>query len=229
MNRVVNIFTFLILGVFCFMLMVVVYDLSVSNLHLKGMPYRQEIFTGFAVLVFLLGMIRVQRRWQGMKDMRNYSSFVFVAEIAKKHRMRGVALTLLECAFLLGALLFCFLFISLEPNFVIPMITVLSLLILESLIFAMRLRKGGKAFRIGLNDQVLACFDREMHLYYYTGLQRVELHQSDLINFGYRENLNLSLETSFLEKADRDNFRSALVSMMEQKNIYVNDSLRAWK
>ena len=229
MNRVVNILTFLFLGVYCFMLMVVVLDLSLSNLHLKGMPYKQEIFAGFAVLVFLMGMIRAQRRWQGMKDMRRYTSFAFVAEVARKHRMRGVALTLLEAAFFCGALFFCLQFLSLEPNYVIPMLAALGVLILESLVFAILLRRGGASFRIGINDQVIACFDREMHLYYYTGLQRVELYQADLINLGYREDLNLSIETTVLSDSDRPGFRDTLVQTLEQKGIYVNDSLRNWK
>jgi hypothetical protein len=229
MNRVINIFTFLTLGIFCLMVMIVVYDLSMSNLHLKGMPYQREIFTGMAMLVLILGLIRMQRRWQGMRDMKRYSSFKFTAPVAKKHRMMGVIVTLIEVVFFTGGILVCSLFLDLEPTFVMPMILVLALLIFESLIFTFRLLKAGKSFVLGLNDDVIAYFDREMHLFYYTGLQKVELYQKDLINLGYRDDLNLSIETGVLSGSDRKTFRDTLIETLESKNVFVDDSLRNWQ
>lgn len=229
MNRVVNIFTFLILVVFCLMVMTVVYDLSISNLHLKGMPYKQEIFTGQAFLVFLLGAIRMVRRWQGIRDMKKYSSFEFVVPVAQKHRNLGVIVTIIEAGFFAAAIGVCCLFISLEPTYVYPMIIVLSVLIIESLIFAFKLYRGGPSFCLGFDDNVIAYFDREMHLFYYTGLQRVELYQQDLIHLGYREDLNLSIETTAISEADRNAFRDAFVKKLESKNVYADDSLRTWE
>lgn len=229
MNRIVNVFTFLLLGVFCFMVMVVVFDLSISNLHLKGMPYKREIFTGFAILVLLLGLIRMQRRWQGMRDMKRYSRFRITLPVAKKHRMLGFIVTLIEVVFFGAAIWVCTLFVELEPSYVYPMIMVLSVLILESLIFAYRQYRGGAAFVVGLDDTVIAYFDREIHLFYYTGLQRVELYQQDLLNLGYRDELNLGFETQVLDPADRKQFRDALIRTLEGKNVYVDDSLRNWE
>ncbi|MBI3136335.1 MAG: hypothetical protein HYZ14_16790 [Bacteroidetes bacterium] len=229
MNRVVNVFTLLILGVFCFMIMVVVYDLSISNLHLKGMPYKREIFTGLALLVFLLGLIRMQRRWQGMRDMKKYRSFKFTVPVARKHRMLGFIITLIEAVFFTAVIWFCTLFIPLEPTYVYPMILVLGVLILESLIFAARQYKGGNAFVVGFDDTVMGYFDREIHLFYYTGLQRAQLYQKDLISLEYREELNMGFETTVIEESDRKAFRDAFVETLESKNIYVDDSLRNWE
>jgi hypothetical protein len=229
MNRVINIFTFLVLIVFSLMVMIVVFDLSMSNLHLKGMPYKREIFTGMALLVFLLGLIRMQRRWQGMRDMKRYSSFKLVVPVDKKHRMLGFIVTLIEVFFFSAAILVCCLFITLEPLYVYPMILVLSILIAESLVFAFRQYKGGKAFVVGFDDNVMAYFDREMHLFYYTGLERVELYQKDLINLGYREELNLGFETTVISDTDRKAFRDAFVQTLETKNVHVDDSLRNWE
>lgn len=229
MNRVVNIFTFVLLGLFCLTMMVVVLDLSISSWNLKGMPYQREIFTGIALLVFLLGLIRIQRRWQGMRDMKRYKSFVFKAPLAKKHRNMGVLLTTLEAVFYLAGIGVCTIFLDLEPTYVYPMMLVLAILSLESIVFIFTQLKAGSAFMIGFDDNVIAYFDREIHLFYYSGLQRVELYQKDLINLGYRDELNLGFETTVLEDNDRKAFRDSLIQKLESKDIYVEDSLRNWQ
>jgi len=228
MNRIINIFTFLILAVFCFMVLVLVYDLALSNLHLKGMPYKLQIFTGLALSVFFLGLIRVQRRWQGMRDMKKYSNFSYVTFVAKTHRYQAVLITSMEILFFVAVILFCRLFLNLNPEYVMPMILVLTFICLESGVFIYRLIKGGNSFRVGLNNDVIARFDREMSLYYYTGLQRVELHQKDLLNFGYRDGLNLSFPTESIALEDRKAFRDALIAVLETKNVYIDDSVRTW-
>lgn len=229
MNRVVNIFSLFILVIFAMMMMVVVYDLSISNFHLKGMPYKREVFTGISVLILLLGLIRIQRRWQGMKDMKKYKSFAFVQPVSKKHLRFGVLFTVLETLFMLGGILFCTLFLRLEKTYVIPMMAVLAILAIESFIFIFIQLKGGNAFRVGFNDNIIAYFDREMHLFYYTGMQRVELHQNDLINFGYREELNLPFETAVLDIEHRQEFKEKLMDILQKKNVFIDDTFRTWK
>ncbi|MBK9190485.1 MAG: hypothetical protein IPM77_02720 [Crocinitomicaceae bacterium] len=123
----------------------------------------------------------------------------------------------------------CLLFINLEPAYVIPMIVVLCLLALESFIFGFMLKKGGNAFRLGFDDSVIAAFDREMNLFYYEGLKKVDLHQNDLISFSYIDDLDLPLQTAIIDQKDRKAFRDALVAKLESKNIYVGDSLRNWQ
>jgi len=211
------------------MAMVVVLDLSISNIHLKGMPYKMQVFAGLAVLVLLLGLIRWKRRWQAMRDMKRYTHFKFVTPVAKKHRMHGFIVTIIEIVFFAATILVCSVFIELEPTYVYPMIMVLAVLIAEALVFAFLQYKGGRAFVVGFDDKVMAYFDREIHLFYYEGLQRVELYQKDLINLGYKEELNLGFETTVIPEADRKAFRDAFIQKLEAKNIYVDDSLRNWE
>lgn len=229
MNRVINIFTFVVVGVFCFMVFVLVYDLSISNLHLKGMPYQVEIFTSLALLTLLLGLVRIQRRWQGTRDMRNFKNFIFVTEISKSHRQQAIIITSLEILFFLAVIFMISKILQLNPEFVTPMIAVLALICIESLIFIARLARGGDSFRAGFNEDIIAYYDREMHLFYYTGLLRVELNQKDLINFGYRDDLNITFATDAISKADRKAFRDALIKVLESKNVYIDDSFRNWE
>jgi hypothetical protein len=84
MNKVVNIFSLAILAVFSLMVMAVVYDLSLaSGMSLRGLPYKIELFTGFALLILLLGAIRIRRKWQGNNDMRKFSRFVFERKLSR--------------------------------------------------------------------------------------------------------------------------------------------------
>lgn len=116
MNRIVNIATFIILAAYCFMVIVVVYDLSISNLHLKGMPYKSEIFTGMSLLVLLLALLRAKRRWQGIKDMSRYSRFIFSAPISKKLRTHRAVVTSIEILSWLAVIYVCTLVTQLEPQ-----------------------------------------------------------------------------------------------------------------
>lgn len=229
MNRVVNSFTFLALGLYCFLVFVIVSDLSFSTWNLKALPYKYEIITTLTLIVFMLGLIRIHRRWQGTRDMKAYTTFSYVTPIEKSHLRHGIIITALEVLFFCAVILFCYLYIELSPEYVLPMIAVLAFISLESLLFIFRQVKGGSAFRAGFNDDIVAYFDREMHLFYFTGLQRVELNQKDLINFGYREGLNLTFATDAIPKAERKAFRDALVQLLETKNVYVDDSFRTWQ
>jgi len=229
MNRIINIFTVLILGAFCSMVLIVVYDLSISNLHLKGMPYKEQIFIGMSLLILFLGLVRIQRRWQGMRDMKKFSNFSFSTFVSKSHRIQAIIITSLEVLFFTAAILFCRLFLELNPEYVLPMIAVLALIILESLFFVFRLAKGGNSFRVGFNNEVIGRFDREMSLYYFTGLLKVELYQKDLLNFGYRDDLNMSFPTDSIAPEDRKAFRDALIAILETKNVYIDDTLRTWE
>jgi len=229
MNRIITIFSLFFLLVFCAMVMIVVYDLSISNLHLRAMPYKETIFTLFALCVLLLALIRIRRRWQGMRDMRRYKNFTFSTEIAKNHLLQSVIITSLEMLFFTATLLFCFSFQSSHPEYVFPMITSIIIILVESLIFVIRLLRGGISFRIGFNDELLAYFDREMYLYYYTGLQKVELHQRDLITFAYRDGLSLSFPTHAIPEKKQKEFRDQLILVLEKQGVFVDDSFRFWK
>lgn len=229
MNRVINFLSFFFLAIYCAMVLIVVSDLSISNFHLKGMPYKELIFSQFALLVLLFGLIRLKRRWQGMSDMRKFKNFIFVAEIAPTHRRQGALVTAMEMLFFVAVILFCLLFIELNPEYVLPMIGVISFIIIESLLFFIRIYRGGDSFRVGINKDVVAYFDREMHLYYFTGLRKVELYQSDLITFSYRDELNMSFPTNSIPKDKRIEFRNSLIEILEEKNVYIDDSLRNWQ
>ncbi len=218
----------LLLAIFTMMALTIVFDLAISNIHLKAMPYKYEIMTGIAFLIFLIGLLRVKARWQGIKDMKAFSQFNYESKISKTFSKRAMNYTMLETLFMAGALTLFIRLWVIESNLMVAIILVLIILIVESLIFVVAIKAKGDSFRIGLNDKVIGYFAREMKLFYYEGLQRVELHQSDLISFKYKGDLVLFLPTSVLEKSEIPKFKVALIEQLDAKNIYFDDRLRNW-
>ncbi|MBD3639096.1 MAG: hypothetical protein HUJ25_17205 [Crocinitomicaceae bacterium] len=229
MNKVVNVFSIVVLAVFVLLSMVIIYDLSISNIHLKNLPYKVEILSTLAVLLFLIGLIRVRRRWQGYKDMKKFSQFDFSSPVSQTFMKRALMFTSLEILFMLAALFLFLQLYDIEPQMMVVMLCVMFVLILESIFFLFQLIRAGQAFRIGVNSRVIAYYGREMHLFFYSGLRRVELHQKDLFSFKYKDDMVLFFPASVLEEEDRIPFREALLKQLEEKNIYFDDALRNWK
>ena len=229
MNKGINIVLFVVIGVFCLLSITVVFDLSMSNIHLRGLKYKEIIFPSFAAAVMLIGALRMKNRWLGWNDMRKFKSFEFESNVSKTFKTRALTFTFIEAIFLSGAIMLFSKMAKLDASVVTPMMIVLCILVLESLIYMIRINAGGKGFRVGLSNKVIAYFGRESKLIFFEGLQRVTLHQSDLISFKYRDDLVIFMPTNVLEDEDKIKFREALIKVLEEKNIYFDDRFRNWK
>lgn len=232
MNKVINIFSGLILAIFTIFAMLIVFDLSFSTATLKGMPYTFEICLGFTVIIFLMGFLRMKRKWQGAKDMKHFKGFHFVRQVAKPALNSALIYAYAEAVFIIIAIILFTIMARLEPNLMLPMVAVLAFILFEGIIFIARIMRGGISFRLGINKKAVAFFNREMNLYYYTGLKRIELHQ-DMINFQYKDDLNLLLPVQVIKPEDRAAFRDALIATLQEhtakikgKNIYIDDAFR---
>ncbi|WP_070138122.1 hypothetical protein [Crocinitomix algicola] len=236
MNKVVNVFSGIILVLFCAFAMGIVYDLSLtSNLALKNLPYRYEIAYAVTLVIALLGSLRIVRRWQGAKDMVRFTKFTFERPIGDAAKRLSIVYSVAEYTFTLLLLYVFYQMSSLDAKLVFPIMVVLALLFAEGLVFLMRVVRGGKAFRIGINKSVIAYFDREIHLIYFTGLTRVEMHQ-DMINFQYKKDLNILMPLDVIPTNERVAFRDAVIETLETelkekkgKIIYIDDAFRNLK
>ncbi|MFT5818934.1 MAG: hypothetical protein ACI8ZM_000155 [Crocinitomix sp.] len=232
MNKVINVFSGIVLAIFTIFSMLIVFDLSFSSATLKGMPYTFEICLSFAVVIFLLGFLRIKRKWQGAADMKHFKGFHFVRQVSKPGLNHSLIYAYAEAVFIIVAIFVFWIMWHLEPRLMLPMLIVMLFLLLEGIVFIARLMRGGPAFRLGINSKAVAFFNREMNLFYYTGLRRIEIHQ-DMINFQYKDDLNLLLPLQIIKVEDRVAFRDALIATLEEhtatnkgKNIYIDDAFR---
>lgn len=233
MNKVINIFSGVVLALYCALVMALVYDLSLSStISLRGLPYKVEICAGFSLLVLLLGILRIKRKWQGATDMKRFKNFEFERFVSRSALNLSLVYTLAEAVFMGFLIYFLFQIAALWVELAFPMMLVISFLLLETLVFAVKIMRGGSSFRIGINKKAVAYFNREMHLFYFVGLMRVEMHQ-DMINFQYTEDLNILLPIEVIKKEDRAAFRDALIDVLENKvmenkgkRIYIDDAFR---
>lgn len=210
MNKVVNLFSLVLLTIYMFLTLGVIYDLSFSVYHVNTIPFIQPIVAGLTVGVLLLGLIRIRRRWEGQKDLRRFKGFTFSAKFTQRHKNNVTIFLALETLFSIGFITILLKVLPLDSAYyVLPMLGVLALITIENIIFTTQFRQSDTAFRLGISKQLIAYFDREMHLYYYKGLQRVEIYQ-DMVNFKYKKDLNLFLPLNILSTQDQLAFLKTL-------------------
>ncbi|MFD1551511.1 hypothetical protein DNU06_03595 [Putridiphycobacter roseus] len=224
MNKIINIFSLILFIIFAFFAIGSIYDLGFSVYEVNDIPNIQAIVYGISALFLLLGLIRIKRRLDGKKDIRNFKQFVFAVPIAKNQINLSTLLISIELLF--G---FFFLFILLlirnldDALLTLPLLIIVSVLLLESLVYLIIFRSKRKAFKIGVSPKFVAYFDREMHLYYYKGLKRVEVYQN-MLNFRYKKDLNLFLNLDVIPEEQKENFFNNLNAVLDTEVVFIDDS-----
>ena len=191
MNKVVNLFSLLLFILFGFFAIGSIYDLGFSVYEINDIPNIKAIVYGISILFLLLNLIRVKRRLNGRTDIRNFKQFIFEVPIAKNQINLSSVFIGIEMLFGGFFLMVLFLIQKLDSDLLtLPLLLIISVLLLESIAYLIVLRIKSKDFKIGVSPTFVAYFDREMHLYYYKGLKRVEVYQN-MLNFRYKKDLNL--------------------------------------
>lgn len=228
MNKVVNVVSVIATGIYLYFAFGIIYDFSISSLHLRSIAFQQEILWMLSILVGLLGVLRAIRRWQGIADMKKFKSFSYNFKLSKSGFHFALMHTLLEILFMVATLIIAYNFLMEEAHNAYPIIGVAAVLLLESLLFLARRSKRDVVFGIGINKEVIALFNREMKLYYYVGLQRVEIHY-DMIHFQYKGNLGMFLPTKMIPEKNRIEFRDKLIETLSTQNVYIDEDFRKWQ
>ncbi|MFK8043985.1 MAG: hypothetical protein AB8B72_00720 [Crocinitomicaceae bacterium] len=224
MNKVINLFSLILLIIFGFFAIGSIYDLGFSVYEVNDIPYIKQIGYGLTLLILLLGIIRIKRRLEGRQDIKGYNGFVFSSPISKPILNSATVFLGIEIFFGAGVIIILSKIIPWDEEFlVLPMLIVVSLLTLENITYLIFLRKNPSNYKIGIGPQFIAYFDREMHIYYYKGLKRVEVYQG-MINFRYKKDLNLFLNLDIIPIDEQKVFFNALQSTLSDYNIFFDDS-----
>lgn len=228
MNKIINLFSLALFAVFGFLAIGSIYDLGFSVYEVNDIPYIKQIVYGIALVILLLGVIRIKRRFEGKKDIKTYSNFKYSTPISKTGINSATLFLSIEIVFGIGIILILLKIQEWdEQKLILPLLIVIIILVVENLIYLFNLRRQQLNFKIGIGPQFLAYFDREMHLYYYKGLMRVEIYQ-DMINFKYKKDLNLFLSLDLIPSECKKEFFIALENAIENKNVFFADSYRQY-
>jgi len=225
MNKVINSFSLVVILVWCFFALGSINDLNFSVYTIKSIPFITEIVYVLTAIVLLMGLLRIKRRWEGIKDIKKFSKFVYSTRLSKKSIGLSTVFLIIEIVFMIF-----FILLSLDAylmdkgTLLLPMFAVLTFLSIESIVFLVKLRTDPD-IKLGVNKNLIAYFDREMHIYYFDGLQQISVYQNRL-HFKYKTDLHLFMELDIIPKDELPAFKSALDSVLQDKPMFFDESYR---
>jgi hypothetical protein len=226
MNKVINSLTLLVLFAYCFFAIGSINDLNFSVYSIRSIPFLPQIVFGLTGVVFLLGLLRIKRHWEGVRDIKSFSKFIYSTPISKKSINLATVFFISEVIFLSFFLAISYNAYLLDKGFLlIPMFGVLGFLIVEILFFLYKLRTSKEIFKLGVNTNLVAYFEREMHIYYFDGLQQISVYQNRL-HFKYKKGLHMFLELDLIPEDELYNFKTALNSVLKDKPLFFDESYR---
>ena len=225
MNKVVNSMSLVFLILYAFFAFGSINDLNLSVYQLKEMPFLLPIIYGLAIIIFLLGVIRIKRRWTGLRDIKSFSKFKYTTKLSKKAIVLATVFFISEVVFMVF-----FLFLAIDSQkldggqVLYPIFAILILFIVETLVFIGKLYSS-KNIKVGVSDTLIAYFDREINIYYYGGLKQVAVYQNRL-HLKYRDDLHMFLELDIIPEEELLNFKNAVYSVLKDKDIFFDESFR---
>ena len=191
------------------------FDLPVEMLRTSGsqIPYKEEIFLGLGIVIFLLILRRSIRRWMGMRIVNQVKRFKWNKEVSRDRVKRVMTYQILEA--LIMSWVAAGLYV-LTPLAIVPAIA-FGIGVLDNLIFAIVGRN--KKFRVGVSSKAVIVADREVTLLYFTGLRKISTHQQTLY-FDYIKGLQLRFPTNCIDPAERDEFNEALEAQIDRDRVF---------
>jgi len=200
-------------------------DLNFSVYQLKEMPFLTPIIYGLALIIFLLGVIRIKRRWTGLNDIKSFTKFIYTTKLSKKAIVLATVFFVAEIVFMLF-----FLFLATDSQkldngtILLPIFITLILFVIETIIFMVKLHTS-ENIKVGVTSNLIAYFDREINIYHFGGLQQIAVYQNRL-HFKYRDELHMFMELDIIPDSELLNFKNAVYSVLKEKDIFFDESFR---
>lgn len=215
MNRSINI----LLGLFLLPTMLVtIYvglDLPIGFLKVSGanLPYKEWIFLGLGLILFILILRRSIRRWMGMRIVNKVDRFKWNQPVSARRKSRVQTYLWLEAMVMFVVALALYL---VTPEALAPA-TAFWLGTVDNIIFS--LVGANKRFRVGLSSKALIVADREVTLLYFTGLRKVSKHQQT-IYFDYIKGLQLSFPEDCIQDEHKIEFYQKLEEQLDRDRVF---------
>lgn len=216
MNRFINALLLFILMPTMTFAIYVGFDLPIQGMRILGseFPYKEYIFLGFGLIIFIINMRRSIRRWMGMSLVLKAERFKWNENISVPRKKRVATYAILESVLMI---LVAYSLYEVTPEAWAPAAAFFFAGI-ENMIFLF-VGLANKGFRVALSSKALIVADREVVVLYFTGLRKVSVHQQT-IYFDYVKDLQLSFPSDCIEDASKEAFFNELRSQMNPDKVY---------
>lgn len=220
MNRAINILLLVVSFPALAYTIIVGFDLPIEFLRTTGeqLPYRKEVFWGFALILTMLTARRAVNRWVGVSMTRKPERFVWCVDIGAERKKQVRMYLIIE-----AIVAFCFAYAIIQiSEEATPLLIAYILLGVDHLLY---LFFATKHFRVGVSKKAIVVADREIRVLYFSGLRRVELHQQTLF-FEYIQELQLSFPINCIPEGSFSEFRTTLDGILDRDKIYYSSKFK---
>lgn len=221
MNKSINVLLVFLLIPIMLVTIIVGFDLPLTFLKTTGaeMPYREQVFLGFGIIVLMINVRRSVRRWVGMSMVSKVKKFKWNEPVSLSRKKRVITYSILEIAVMtfVGLALY-----TVSPEAWFPAIAFLFGAIDNMLFTIIGLKTN--SFRIGLSSKALIVADREIKVLYFTGLRKVSQHQQS-VYFDYIKGLQMDFPTDCIQEENRAEFFKVLEAQLDPDRVFFSQTM----
>ena len=221
MNKSINVLLIFLLIPAMLITIIVGFDLPLTFLKTSGadMPYREEIFLGLGLLIFIANLRRSIRRWMGVRMVSKVAKFKWNQPVSKTRKDRVNTYLILEM--LVMAFVATAIYVVSSQAWMISIGYMFCAV--DNLLFLI-IGNANNSFRVGLSSKALIIADREVIVLYFTGLRKVsQLQQS--IYFDYIKGLQMDFPTDCIQEDSRPEFYETLEKQMDPDRVFFSKSM----
>lgn len=218
MNKAINILLGVILIPTMFVAIYVGLDVPMGFLRVSGaqMPYREEIFLGLGLLLFIIILRRSIRRWMGLRIVNQVSKFKWNGKVSDARKSRVRMYLIMEVVVMLSMAAGLY---ALTDQAFAPALAFL-LGAIDNILFALSANK----YRVGLSSKALIIADREVIFLYFTGLRKVSAQQQSTF-FDYIKGLQITFPTNCVRDEDKADFFIALQDQLDTDRVFFSKTM----
>lgn len=225
MNKFVNSVLFFHTFVCLIVVVVIGGDLPITFLRTTGsdVPYQQLIFTVLATIYLLIGGRRAAQQWMGIALIRKKEKYKWNVPSGQGRRNRAFFYLIME-----SVLFFAFgtaFYILTSSAFILS--CALWVLSFNQMLYAVVGRQKN-VFRMGITPSALVIVDRDVKVFYYSGLRKLSVHQ-DSIYFDYIKELVMDFPTNVIPEGKINEFKEILLSQVDLSKVYIDETFKDFR
>ena len=192
------------------------FDLPLGFLKVSGanLPFKEEIFLGLGLCIFILNIRRSVRRWMGVNIVSKTAKFKWTSTVAKSRKTRVITYLILETC----VMTFVGIALYKVSNYAWAPSLAFLIAAFDNLIFSVL---GGvtNLYKVGLSSKALIVADRDVILLYFTGLRKVSIHQQS-VYFDYVKGLQLSFPSDCIPEDKKPEFFKILEENIDSEKVF---------